>query len=243
VKILLVASGKGGTGKSTTTAMLGKVLSRRCRVALLDLDVTGPNLAKMVGADDGCLCFDANFFYPQHVSENLQVFSPSMLLPKGMPIAWTGSIRKEMIRELLMKVAWQQPDILICDSPPGTGDEMVAVLQYAPQVDGVIVVTNAKREALDDARRLVTLLRTPRYQHIPILGAVLNMEYMSLETETGTQQIPLFSDGLNAAAELEVEVLGSIPYKPGGIVIGLTEADYESVAEMVFARIFGEGSA
>ncbi len=215
MKIVMVASGKGGTGKTTTTAMLGKALALHFRVALLDLDVTGPNLAQIAGINSAEKFFDEDWFYPAREG-NLEVFSPSFLLPEGVAIAWPGERRRELIHELLLKVKWNDPEIMICDSPPGTGDEIKAMLMYAPHIDGVVVVTNTTREGISDASRLVSLLRTDRYKdQASLIGAVVNMEYAELPKG---KKLPLLHGDVDVEKELGLPVIANIPFMQDMVV-------------------------
>jgi len=229
MKILLVASGKGGTGKSTTTAMLGRSMSRFCKVGLLDLDVTGPNLASMAGVDSHEGSFDEDHFYPMTV-DGIEVFSPSFFIPDGVAVSWSGDRRKEIIHELLLNVKWRERDVLICDSPPGTGDEIVAVLDHAPRIDGAIIVTNATKAALDDALRLKGLFTSKRFnEKVRILGAIVNME--TFRGSDG-QYYPLLTEGLNVEEILDVPIISRIPFvKP--VEASLFDNAAEIVAEML----------
>lgn len=232
VKTVLVASGKGGTGKTTTTVMLGRALSKKHKVALLDLDMTGPNTAHILGLSqkevDSQKTFDGDWFYPIKYSENLEIFSPSFLFPPNTAVAWSGDKRRELIHELIDKVKWNSPDILLCDSPPGTGDEIMAVLRYIPKVDGAVIVTNAKRVSLDDAQRLISLL-TNRLYNVPVLGIIDNMS--SIEFGDGTRS-DLFDEGISVGDELGIEVLAKVPFKHD-----LSSQDFDGVAGIVAHRI------
>jgi len=232
VKTVLVASGKGGTGKTTTTVMLGRALSKKHKVALLDLDMTGPNTAHILGLSqkevDSQKTFDGDWFYPIKYSENLEIFSPSFLFPPNTAVAWSGDKRRELIHELIDKVKWNSPDILLCDSPPGTGDEIMAVLRYIPKVDGAVIVTNAKRVSLDDAQRLISLL-TNRLYNVPVLGIIDNMS--SIEFGDGTRS-DLFDEGISVGDELGIEVLAKVPFKHD-----LSALDFDGAAGVVAHRI------
>jgi len=231
LKIVLVASGKGGTGKTTTTVNLGRALSQKYKVALLDLDMTGPNTARILGLSqeevDSIKTFDGDWFYPVKYSENLEIFSPSFLMPSNIAVAWSGDKRRELIHELIDKVKWNSPDILLCDSPPGTGDEIMAVLKYFTKVDGAVVVTNAKRVSLDDAQRLISLL-TNRLYNVPVLGIIDNMSF--IEYGDGTRS-DLFDEGVSVGDELGIEVLAKIPFKHD-----LSVLDFNGVADIVAHR-------
>lgn len=214
MKTVLIASGKGGTGKTTTTAMIGRVMAEKLayRVALLDLDVTGPNLAHAVGVEPYGALFDENNFFPKAeiVTSGgaIEVFSPSFLIPPDVACAWSGDRRMELIHELLEKVKWNDPHIMICDCPPGTGDEIISVMKYAPEVAGAVVVTTGKNESLVDARRLISLMHSERF-NIPVLGIIMSMSFIA----KGEEIFPLFDDGIDFEKELGVPVIGIVPWR------------------------------
>lgn len=232
MKKILVVSGKGGTGKTTTTSMIGAVLAHeyRVKVALLDLDVTGPNLAHMVGVEPYGVHVDEDYFYPKQRGALIEVFSPSFLIPPDVACSWSGDRRMELIHELLVKVKWNDPDICLYDCPPGTGDEIVAVLKYSNDISGAIIVTTGKNESLVDARRVASLLRSERF-NIPIIGIVENMRYMTIDGGA----VPLFDDGIDFEADLGVKVIGRVPYRPGMLSIEDALADYKPPADIIAA--------
>ena len=219
MKTVLIASGKGGTGKTTTTAMIGRVMAEKLayRVALLDLDVTGPNLAHAVGVEPYGALFDENYFYPkaERVTSGgaIEVFSPSFLIPPDVACAWSGDKRMELIHELLEKVHWSDPHIMLCDCPPGTGDEIISVMKYAPEVAGAVVVTTGKNESLVDARRLISLMRSDRF-NVPVLGIIMSMSFIT----NGGEAFPLFDDGIDFEKELGVPVIGMVPWRKDRIL-------------------------
>lgn len=208
MKTIVVASERGGTGKTTTTANLGRALAARgYKVALLDLDTAAPNLPRAAGVEPiGCKT-DDDWFYPKK-NGNVEVFSTSFLIPVDVACSWTGNRRMEIAHELLDRVKWDDPDILICDSPPGMSDEFLGVLMYSLCIDGILIVTTGARASLDDARRLIGLLRTERYAR-PIIGAIENMGHLV----TGRRRARLLSDGLDIEQELGIPLLGTVPYR------------------------------
>jgi ATP-binding protein involved in chromosome partitioning len=195
-KIILVASNKGGTGKTTISCKLAELLSKKVRVALLDTDVTGPNVIETLGLKREHATVDLKYFYPRRVNKNLEVFSPSMLIPDDTAITWWGAQRGKIIEELFRKVKWDNPEYLIIDSPPGTSDELLTVLMHT-RVDGMIIVTLGNESAINDAKRLIAMLQDDKFS-TPILGIVHNMH-------------PLFGDG--DLSELGLPVLAKVPYK------------------------------
>lgn len=226
MKTIIIASGKGGCGKTTTTSMLAQKLSERFKVAALDLDVSGPNLPRMLGIDDMSPSFDVDWFFTKKCG-NVDVMSPAFLLPPGVACAWSGDKRMDLIRELILKTKWGDPDILLCDCPPGTGDEIVAVLKYLPSVDGIVLVTTGKYESVDDAKRLLSLVGNKIYD-IPVLCMVENMSHMMIDGN----EIPLFSDGLDLKSILGIETVEKIMYKDD-----LCPDDYNKVAAIVINKL------
>ena len=226
MKTILVASGKGGCGKTTTTSMLAQKLSERFKVAALDLDVSGPNLPRMLGIDDMTPSFDGDHFFTKSCG-NVDVMSPAFLLPPDVACAWSGNKRMDLIRELILKTKWDDPDILICDCPPGTGDEIIAVLKYMPHVDGVVLVTTGKHESVDDAKRFLSLIGNKIY-NIPVLCTIDNMSHMIV----CGNEIPLFSDSLDLKSILGVGTVEKILYKDD-----LCPDDYNKVAAIVINKL------
>jgi len=226
MKTLLVASGKGGCGKTTTTAMLAKKLSERFKVAALDLDVSGPNLPRMLGIEDTTPDFDGDSFFTKKAGE-VDVMSPAFLIPPDIACAWSGDQRMELIRELILKTKWDDPDLLLCDCPPGTGDEIIAVLKYLPSVDGLVLVTTGKHESIDDAKRLLSLVRNKIYD-VPVLCMIENMSHMMVDGV----EVPLFSDDLDLRSVLGVEMVEKMLYKDD-----LCPDDYNKVAAVIINKL------
>lgn len=227
MKVILIGAGKGGTGKTTATAFLGLALSDKYKVAILDLDVMGPNIPRILGMNcSGGVDSDIDGFYPKKYY-NLEVFSPAFLIPPGVACAWSGEKRRELIHELIEKVKWDSPDILLCDSPPGSSDEIIAALKYIPKLDGAIIVTTAKRESVDDASRLVALLKNKVY-NIPVLGVIENMGSIIVDGVV----LPLLNDGIDVGAELDVETLARIPFKKD-----IGAEDFKDVAKVVINKL------
>jgi ATP-binding protein involved in chromosome partitioning len=215
---ILVFSGKGGVGKSTVAANLAVAISRKPKkVGLLDVDIHGPNLAKMLGVDDRTLEISPDIIKPVQVNENLKLVSMSFLLQSpDLPVIWRGPMKMKVIQQFLGDVDWGDLDWLIIDSPPGTGDEPLSVAQLIPATGAIIVTTPQDVSVLDSRKAVVFALKL----NLKILGIIENMSGMVCP-HCG-KRIDLFKvgGGEKAARELNVPFLGRIPIDPQIVVWG-----------------------
>jgi Mrp family chromosome partitioning ATPase len=215
---LLVFSGKGGVGKSTVAANLALAFARKgMKVGLLDVDIHGPNLAKMLGVEDKQLDFSAGRIKAVDVDKNLKLVSMSFLLQDpGIPVIWRGPMKMKAIQQFLGDVDWGELDWLIIDSPPGTGDEPLSVAQLIPAT-GAVVVTTPQEVAVMDSRKAVVFAKKLNLQ---VLGIIENMSGMVCP-HCG-ERIDLFKEGggHKAALELSVPFLGKIPIDPRIVISG-----------------------
>ncbi len=174
MKTIVFASNKGGTGKTTISCALARSFAKIAPTAILDTDVTGPNVMTVLDVPYDHAVFDLDKFYPQKITEQLEAFSPAMFIPDGVGVTWTGDERGEMIRELLERVKWSEDiEYMIIDSPPSTSDELLTVLLQTEPA-GVVIVTHGSQTAIDDAQRLISVLHNDLF-NIPILGYIRNM--------------------------------------------------------------------
>jgi len=210
---IVVMSGKGGVGKSTVAANLAFSLSMHgSKVGLMDVDITGPNIPKMLGIEDRKISSDGKGMQPIKVEPNLKVMSMGFLLPdKDAPIIWRGPVKMGAIKQFLGDVNWGDLDYLIMDLPPGTGDEPLSIAQLIPRTDGVIVVTTPQDVALLDSRKAVNFAKTLK---MPVIGILENMS--GLACPHCGKGIDLFKSGggKKAAKELKVPFLGGVPIDP-----------------------------
>jgi ATP-binding protein involved in chromosome partitioning len=209
---ILVFSGKGGVGKSTVAANLAFVLSlRKKNVGLLDVDIHGPNLAKMLGVEDKKLEISSQTIKAVSINENLKLVSMSFLLDSpDLPVIWRGPMKMKVIQQFLGDVEWGDLDWLIIDSPPGTGDEPLSVAQLIPATGAIIVTTPQEVSVLDSRKAVIFALKL----NLKVLGIIENMSGM-ICPHCG-QRIDLFKvgGGEKAAAEMNLPFLGRIPVDP-----------------------------
>jgi ATP-binding protein involved in chromosome partitioning len=211
---IMVMSGKGGVGKSTVAANLAVSLARRgYEVGILDADVHGPNIPKMLGLENEKLIGSSGGgMLPIHLYPNLKVLSMAFLLPNtDAPVVWRGPLKHGVFQQFLGEVEWGDLDYLIVDLPPGTGDEPLSIAHLIGQVDGSVIVTTPQEVALLDSRKAVVF---SRMVHVPVVGIVENMS--GFKCPHCGKEIDLFKigGGEKAAIELQVPFLGRIPLDP-----------------------------
>jgi len=208
--VIMVLSGKGGVGKSTVSVNLAYALSNHGKkVGLLDLDMHGPNIPKMLGIEDHKLQVMGDRIEPVHVTGMLSVISMAFLLPDtSTPIIWRGPMKMAAIQQFLSEVNWGSLDYLVVDLPPGTGDEALTIAQLAPNVRGAVIVTTPQDVATLDARKSAKFVEK---LGLPVIGIIENMSGMLCPHCGG--EIDLFGKGggKKIAEELGIPFLGAIP--------------------------------
>lgn len=208
---IVVMSGKGGVGKTTVTVNIASALrDMGCSVGILDCDIHGPNVAKMLGVKDAELYSpDGKTMLPIETDNGIKVMSLAFALPDpDDAIIWRGAMKMGVIRQFLGDTEWGTLDYLIIDTPPGTGDEQLTVVQSINDLTGAIIVTTPQEVAILDSRRSVTFARKCG---IPIIGVIENMS--GLKCPNCGTEIPVFgkNGGKNMALEMNTPFLGSIP--------------------------------
>ena len=211
---IIVMSGKGGVGKSMVASNLALGLVKKGkRVGILDTDIHGPSLGKMLGIEGRYMIPSEkkNALIPIEVNNIKVVTMASLMQDSDTPVIWRGPLKMGAIKQFLGEIEWGELDYLIIDSPPGTGDEPLSICQLIPEADGSIIVTPPQDVALIDSRKTVRFSQTLK---IPVLGIVENMS--GFKCPHCGESINLFKvgGGEKAALSLQVPFLGRIPIDP-----------------------------
>jgi len=210
---VMVMSGKGGVGKSSVATNLAVALSQDgLHVGILDADIHGPNIPKMLGIEFQQVENFGKGMVPVEVFPNLKVISMAFFIgDRDNPVVWRGPLKHSAISQFLGEVDWGPLDFLVVDLPPGTGDEPLSVAHLIKNVDGAVIVTTPQDVALLDSRKAVTF---SRMLSIPVIGIVENMS--GLICPHCHVEISLFKKGggEKAARDLKVPFLGRIPIDP-----------------------------
>jgi Mrp family chromosome partitioning ATPase len=210
---ILILSGKGGVGKSTVAVNLAAslVLAGK-RVGILDIDIHGPSIPKLLDLKAIPVAGPDNAIEPVRSLNGLKVMSIGFFLQnRDDAVIWRGPMKYKMIKQFLVDVKWGDLDFLIVDSPPGTGDEPLAIAQLIGHVQGAVIVTTPQELAVDDVRRSIRFCRT---LSVPVIGVVENMcgfvcPHCGKETD-------IFKRGGGAAMadQMKVPFLGALPLDP-----------------------------
>ena len=227
-----VYSGKGGVGKSTISAGLAYGLSKLGTTGILDADITGPNIYKMLGALEP-LYGENNEIIPIEVN-GLKLVSLGLILPEGQPVIWRGPLRTGAIRQFIKDVRWGELDFLVADLPPGTGDEAITVFQdLSPHA--TIVVTTPQKIALMDAQRTITMARNMGVKKIYLIE---NMSY--LKCPKCGHKIDLYGRGSakDLAKKMGVTFLGEVPLVPEIIKAADNGMLIEELEKLEIGKIF-----
>ncbi len=215
---IVVMSGKGGVGKSTVTVNLATALAMRgFEVGILDADIHGPNIPKMLNIEHEDVISDEDGLMPVLVPPHMKVMSMAFLLQDpDTPVVWRGPIKMGALRQFVAEVKWGDLDFLIVDLPPGTGDEPLTIAQLLEDADGAIIVTTPQDVALLDSRKSVTFAQALK---MPILGIVENMSGLVCPHCHNTIDLFKTGGGERAAQQMGVPFLGRIPLDPN-VVLG-----------------------
>jgi len=223
---LIVMSGKGGVGKTSTAVNLSIALANAGhRVGIMDVDLHGPDVPRMLGIEGRPELTSNNKLSPMKYSENLSAISIESFTPsRDDAIIWRGPLKYAAIRQFIGDVDWGKLDFLIIDSPPGTGDEPLTVAQVISDAKAIIVTT-PQEVALADVRKSINFCRAVKME---IFGLIENMS--GLNCPHCGERIDLFGSGggERTARESGVRFLGRIPFDPNVVACGDSGACYQS---------------
>ena len=207
---IIVLSGKGGVGKSSVAVNLAVWLSMHGkRTGLLDVDIHGPSVPKLLGLAGKVAVGTADKILPLHYGANLKVMSIGFLLAdQKQAVIWRGPMKHNVIRQFVSDVEWGDLDYLIVDCPPGTGDEPLSAVQTLENADGAVVVTTPQEVAVADVRRCIEFCNQVK---LKVLGVIENMSGFVCPHCGGKTDIFCNNGGKRVAEEFRVAFLGSIP--------------------------------
>jgi len=196
---LLVMSGKGGVGKTTIAVNMAYTLySLGLKVGLLDADIHGPNVPKMLRAtEEKLLVTDDNKIMPLKIYHDLKMISMAFLIKKNDSVIWRGPMKHNIIKQFINDVKWGNLDYLIVDLPPGTGDECISTIQLLKNISGVVIVSTPQQVSIIDAVKSIDFCHK---MNVPIIGMIENMSNGIFGKDTI----------LKVATEYNVNFLGAV---------------------------------
>ncbi len=205
-KIIAISSGKGGVGKSTIAVNLAIALKNlKYNVGILDADIYGPSIPKMIGISEKPKSEDGVNLIPIKKFD-LQCMSIGLMVSEDTPMIWRGPMVASTIKTFTNKVLWDNVDFLIIDMPPGTGDALLTFSQEI-DIDGAVIITTPQDIAIIDVKRGIEMFKRT---NVKILGIIENMT--SFTSDDGVEHFIFGKDGgKNIADKFNIEVLGSIP--------------------------------
>ncbi len=182
------------------------------KVGLMDIDIHGPSIPKMLKLNGAAVPVRDNCLYPVAYDVNLKVMSIGLLInDPDRAVIWRGPMKYGVIKQFIRDVEWGELDYLIVDSPPGTGDEPLSIAQLIPEADGAVIVTTPQELAIEDVRKSVKFCETLK---LPVLGVVENMSGFICPHCGGVTDIFSSGGGEKMAANMQIPFLGKIPLDP-----------------------------
>ncbi len=245
---ILVMSGKGGVGKSTVAANLAAFVSGRGKTAgLLDVDIHGPSIPKLLGLECGQIPFKSGKIIPVRTESGLEVMSIGFLLDSDdSALIWRGPMKMGVIKQFVEDVSWGNPEYLIVDLPPGTGDEALSVCQLIKRVDGSLIITTPQDLALLDVRKSVDFCRKMK---IPVIGVIENMSGFTCPSCGETTYIFKKGGAKKMCRDMGLKFLGSLPLSPRVVERSddgktaqdsSSESDFSRKMERIFSGILAD---
>ena len=209
---IAIISGKGGVGKSTVTVNLATAFAMQGkRVGVLDADIHGPSVPKLLGLEGQQVESGPTGALPVNGPLGMKVMSIDFFLPEQAPTIWRGPLKMRAIRQFLSDIEWGELDFLFIDLPPGTGDEPLSIAQLLPDIDGVVIVTMPSGLSSSIVKKAITFAERLK---MPIIGVVENMSGFVCPHCGKKTEIFQSGGGKKMAEETGVPFLGSIPIDP-----------------------------
>ena len=209
---IAIISGKGGVGKSTVTVNLAVAFAQKgFKVGVLDADIHGPSVPKLLGLDGQHVKTGPPGAFPVDGPLGMKVMSIDFFLPEEAPTIWRGPLKMRAIRQFLSDIVWGELDFLFIDLPPGTGDEPLSIAQLLPEMDGVVIVTMPTGLSSSVVKKAITFAER---LNMPIIGVVENMSGFICPHCGQKTEIFQSGGGKKMAQESGVPFLGSIPIDP-----------------------------
>lgn len=207
--VIAVGSGKGGVGKSTVSVNIALALAKDgAKVGLMDADIYGPNIPRMLGIDRLPDTLEGQKIRPAEIF-GLKILSIGFLVQAGQPLIWRGPMLHSAIQQFTTDFDWGDLDYLVVDLPPGTGDVQLSLSQTLP-IDGAVIVSTPQQVAIDDAYRAVSMFEK---LEVPLFGIIENMAYLPMPDGT---ELHVFGEngGEHLASLVGARFLGRIPIDP-----------------------------
>ncbi len=254
-KVIAVASGKGGVGKSTVAANLAVALKNMgFRVGLLDADIYGPSQPKMFGVEDyipDAEEVDGMDQIVPAVAEEIEIMSIGFFIRPTDALLWRGAMAVNALKQMIHQTKWGPLDFLVCDLPPGTGDIHLSIIGEM-KISAAVIVSTPQQVAVADVVRGVEMFRNEQF-HIPVAGVIENMAYFTPE-ELPDNKYYIFGKGgaRKVAEEYDVPFLGEIPIvqsimeggdtgRPGSTFDERVEEVYREIADKIVGNVMKNG--
>ena len=253
-KVVAIASGKGGVGKSTVTSNLAVALAKEgYKVGVLDADIYGPSQSKMFGVEgylpDAVQVDGQDYIVPAEV-KNIKIISIAMFIRPTDALLWRGTMANSALRQLIHQTMWGELDFLLIDLPPGTCDIHLSIISEL-KIDGAVIVSTPQQVAVADVVRGVEMFRNPNV-NIPVLGVIENMAWFT-PAELPNNRYYIFGQGGAAryAESAGVDLLGQIPIiqaimegsdsgKPAVWSVSEVEKHYRQAVQKVVEKLMKE---
>lgn len=228
-KVIGVMSGKGGVGKSTVSVLLAKSLKKKgYKVGIMDADVTGPSVPRLLGIKDGKIMSDNKSLYPAETKDGIKAVSFNLILKEeDEPVVWRGPIVSSAVEQFWNDVVWGELDYLVIDMPPGTGDVALTVMDSIP-INGIVMVTVPQDMVSMIVSKAVNMAKK---MDVEVLGLVENMSY--IKCPNCDEKIKMYDevDTKTYLDEMNLNLLGSLPMTQS--IGNLASRGYEAAHEEI----------